>query len=271
MHCPSEKSRDEGAGQMSLIPRLGALFAIGPIQSCPSTLALTLQNGRSRVGGRRFVIDGFPLKISRPQGLACISNPLSVTCSWLVDIQFGTTATPTYTSSVAHTTVKSNMSQRDEKDPHSRDGGDTRPRTFNPPGVPLPPPSYHQVAVTPLRPSTRLITLAGMTGCDPAISSNPSTLIEQAPIAYANIKNSLAAAGATPRDIVQVKHYIVTHTGNPAIDKFEVVDRGWAPLWCEFMDTEADGHRPPDTVIGVASLAKKDILYECEVWAVVST
>lgn len=36
------------------------------------------------------------------------------------------------------------------------------------------------------------------------------------------------------------------------------------------MDKEAGGHRPPDTVVGVASLAKKDILYECEVWAVVS-
>lgn len=35
------------------------------------------------------------------------------------------------------------------------------------------------------------------------------------------------------------------------------------------VDRAADGHRPPDTVIGVASLAKREILYECEVWAVV--
>lgn len=69
--------------------------------------------------------------------------------------------------------------------------------------------------------------------------------------------------------IVQVKHYIVTTTGDPAVDATDVVDRGWAKLWCEFMDREADGHRPPDTVVGVASLAKKDILYECEVWAIV--
>lgn len=35
------------------------------------------------------------------------------------------------------------------------------------------------------------------------------------------------------------------------------------------MDKEADGHRPPDTVLGVAALATKNILYECEVWAIV--
>lgn len=61
----------------------------------------------------------------------------------------------------------------------------------------------------------------------------------------------------------------VKHTGKPEEDAKEIVDRGWAEKWCEFMDTEAGGYRPPDTVIGVAELAKKDILYECEVWAVV--
>ena len=35
------------------------------------------------------------------------------------------------------------------------------------------------------------------------------------------------------------------------------------------MDKEAEGYRPPDTVLGVAALATKDILYECEVWAIV--
>lgn len=146
---------------------------------------------------------------------------------------------------------------------------DLLPRTFNPSDVALPPPSYNQVCITPLVATSRLITLAGMTGCDPASSSNPKTLLKQAPIAFSNVKKSLAAAGASPRDIVQVKHYIVTTTGDSEVDKVDVVDRGWADLWCQFMDKEADGHRPPDTVIGVASLAKAEILYECEVWAVV--
>jgi enamine deaminase RidA (YjgF/YER057c/UK114 family) len=109
-----------------------------------------------------------------------------------------------------------------------------------------------------------------MTGRNPELGKDgPSTVSDQAPIAYDKIKKALAAAGATPRDIVQVKHYIVTKTGDPEIDKTDVVERGWAPLWIEFMDREADGHRPPDTVVGVASLALKEILYECEVWAIV--
>ncbi|KAH8646833.1 Endoribonuclease L-PSP/chorismate mutase-like protein [Xylariales sp. PMI_506] len=147
---------------------------------------------------------------------------------------------------------------------------DTKPRAFNPPGVPPPPPTYKHVCVTPLIPgSVDLVTLAGMTGCDRTAENNPRTVAGQAPIAYAKIKAALAAAGATPRDIVQVRHYIVRHTGDPAVDALDVVERGWGPAWIEFMDREADGHKPPDTVVGVASLALSDILYECEVWAVV--
>ncbi|KAJ4422012.1 hypothetical protein N0V82_003308 [Gnomoniopsis sp. IMI 355080] len=147
---------------------------------------------------------------------------------------------------------------------------DLKPRTFNPDGVPAPPPSYNHVAITPLLPSSRLITLAGLTGCDPARSDNPKTLPEQALIAYSKVQTCLAAAGASPRDIVQVKHYIVKEIGDPAVDRTDVVDRGWAQLWTDFLDRTAGGHRPPDTVIGVASLAKSDILYECEVWAIVN-
>lgn len=233
-----------------------------------------------------------------------------------------------------------------------------QPRTFNPAGVPPPPPTYHHVAVTPLLPSSRLVTLAGLTGCDPTRSpgDNPATLREQAAVAYTKVETCLAAAGATPRDIVQVRHYIVKETGDAEVDRTDVVDRGWGDLWIEFsecalarvqltslrwcevpppsvvsqglsggpheymanlgrrhlgclvvtrgshktpkgtvevstwplpshlikprlfmnimltcteVDRTADGHRPPDTVIGVASLAKSDILYECEVWAIV--
>jgi hypothetical protein len=36
------------------------------------------------------------------------------------------------------------------------------------------------------------------------------------------------------------------------------------------MDQRADGHKPPDTVLGVASLAISGIFYEVEVWALVS-
>ena len=147
---------------------------------------------------------------------------------------------------------------------------DTKPNAFNPDGVPPPPPTYKHVCIMPLIPgSVDLITLAGLTGCDASASSNPTTVFGQALVAYQKIKTCLASAGATPRDIVQVKHYIVKETGDPEVDKLDVVDRGWAKAWIEFMEREAGEHRPPDTVVGVACLAKGDILYECEVWAVV--
>jgi enamine deaminase RidA (YjgF/YER057c/UK114 family) len=110
--------------------------------------------------------------------------------------------------------------------------GDTKPRTFNPPGVPLPPPTYNHVCVTPLIPGlVDLVTLAGLTGFSPSDDSSPKTIKEQAPIAYSKIKICLAAAGATPRDIVQVRHYIVNETGDPAVDKLDVVERGWGDAW----------------------------------------
>lgn len=109
---------------------------------------------------------------------------------------------------------------------------DTKPRTFNPLGVPPPPPTYNHVCVTPLIPgSVDLVTLAGLTGFIPSDISSPKTIKEQAPIAYGKIKTCLAAAGATPRDIVQVRHYIVNETGDPVVDKLDVVERGWGDAW----------------------------------------
>lgn len=142
--------------------------------------------------------------------------------------------------------------------------------SFNPATVPLPPPTYKQVAITPLLTSSRLITVAGQTGIDPATGKVISEKIrDQAKQAYQSVLNCLTAAAATPRDIVFVRHYIVKDTGNPDVDRLDVVDRGWGDVWMEFMDRQADGHRPPDTVVGVASLAQKQLLYEVEVWATI--
>jgi enamine deaminase RidA (YjgF/YER057c/UK114 family) len=146
----------------------------------------------------------------------------------------------------------------------------SEPKTLNPPLVPTPPPTYSQLCITPILPTSKLITLAGQTGLkhDGSISNDIKT---QATGAYKAVHECLKAAGATPRDIVHVRHYIVKETGDEDMDKMDVVDRGWGDVWMEFMDREAGGHRPPDTVVGVASLALKRILYEVEVTAIVST
>ncbi|KAF3019282.1 hypothetical protein E8E14_007405 [Neopestalotiopsis sp. 37M] len=145
-----------------------------------------------------------------------------------------------------------------------------QPLTFNPEGIAKSPSACDHISLTPLLSSSRLVTLAGLTGCDPARMDNLTTVPEQATVAYTKVKTCLTAAGATPRDIVQVKHYIVKDTGDANMDSLDLIDRGWGDLWVAFMDEHANGHRPPQTVIGVAALAKKEILYECEVWAVVN-
>lgn len=144
-----------------------------------------------------------------------------------------------------------------------------KPLTFNPSAVRLPPPTFQHVAITPLVPTSKLITLAGQVGSNPATGDLPESFVEQVKSAYVNVANCLKASGASPRDIIHVRHYFVQDTGNAQVDDKELIDRGWGPLWMDFMDREANGHRPPDTVLGVASLAKKALLYEVEVWAVV--
>ncbi|EME44100.1 hypothetical protein DOTSEDRAFT_129332 [Dothistroma septosporum NZE10] len=149
-------------------------------------------------------------------------------------------------------------------------GFDDKPRAFNPEGVPKPPPTYNQACITPILHASKFITLAGQTGITPETGKVASTSIaEQAKQAYKTVHTALRAAGAYPRDIIHVRHYIVTETGDPEVDKVDVVERGWGGHWMEFMDREAHGHRPPDTVLGVASLAKRELLYEVEVWAIV--
>ena len=146
----------------------------------------------------------------------------------------------------------------------------SKPESLNPLTVPNPPPTYNQVAVTLVPFSSKLTTLAGQVGIDETSGAVISTDIKkQARIVDQNIANCLTAAGATPWDIIHACHYIVKDTGNAEVDAVEVVDRGWGSLRIEFMDRAADGHRPPDTVLGVASLAKASLLYEVEVWAIV--
>ncbi|KAI6715744.1 hypothetical protein JHW43_001691 [Diplocarpon mali] len=101
---------------------------------------------------------------------------------------------------------------------------DGKPRVSNPPYVPLPPPTSSHVCITPLIPgSVDLIALAGLAGFITSDSSSPKTIKDQAPIANSKIKSCLTAAGATPRDMVQMKHYTARETGDPEQDDLDVV------------------------------------------------
>ena len=77
-----------------------------------------------------------------------------------------------------------------------------KPNGFNPPDVPQPPPTYSQVCIAPIVPASKLVTLAGQTGRR-INGTIPSSIKEQARVAYESIHKCLTAAGATPRDIVR--------------------------------------------------------------------
>ena len=102
-----------------------------------------------------------------------------------------------------------------------------KPHAFNPPDVPTPPPTYSQVSVTPILPTSRLITLAGQVGLDGKTDKVVEGFDAQVKLAYQNILNALKAAGATPRDIIHVKHFIRKDTGRVGVDSEDELTRVW--------------------------------------------
>lgn len=80
----------------------------------------------------------------------------------------------------------------------------------------------------------------------------------QARQALANLKEVLAAAGATPANIVRIRTYVVDHTP----EKLEPVGSALMGFW-------GDVTPAPNTWIGVQALALPQFLVEIEATAVV--
>ncbi|KAK5065041.1 hypothetical protein LTR84_000876 [Exophiala bonariae] len=127
---------------------------------------------------------------------------------------------------------------------------------INPAGVRPPHPIYSHVQTTPLSPTTTLVTIAGQIGVPPDSASAAATFGEQVEIALENLKKCLAAAGATPADIIKVTHYIVN---------LDPKDKSRLAAYTQFIGD----HRPPSTVVGVAALAWPELLYEVDAMAIV--
>lgn len=106
----------------------------------------------------------------------------------------------------------------------------------------------------------RTIHLAGQVAWDKDCNVvGPGDLATQTRQALANLKEVLAAAGATPADVVRLRTYIVDHSP----DKLGVV----LPEIGAFYD---GGVPAPNTLIGVAALAMPDFLIEIEATAAIS-
>lgn len=127
--------------------------------------------------------------------------------------------------------------------------------TFNPPDLPTFTPAYSHISRVPISSEADLISFAGQIGRN-STGEIPPTLEGQVRIALANVDLCLQAVGATKKDIVQVRQYVVNlHPLDPIRSK----------LYIQWMG----GNRPPSTVVGVQSLADERLLYEIEVISVV--
>jgi enamine deaminase RidA (YjgF/YER057c/UK114 family) len=99
------------------------------------------------------------------------------------------------------------------------------PEIFNPPGVAPPSkPTFSHVSTFTIGPA-KIITLARQIGTAPD-GTVPTKYTEQVSNAIRNVKLCLAAAGATPRNIMKVRHYVVNY--DPAEKSRQEL---WAKFW----------------------------------------
>ena len=133
-------------------------------------------------------------------------------------------------------------------------------QNFNPPGHDPLAPTYSHISRVPISSTHTLVSLAGQIGLDSATNHLPSTLGEQCKIALENVDKCLAAAGATKKDILQVRHYVVN-----LLRGGQGQDPERAKQYLEWIGDL----RPPTSLLGLESLANEKILYEVEVVCVV--
>lgn len=124
----------------------------------------------------------------------------------------------------------------------------------NPEGL-YKPSGYSQVVT--VEGSGRYVYLSGMTGSRQD-RTFPRTLAEQSQLTFDKIRTALAAAGATPADVVDVEIFIVDLANTDA-----------RPVYDDVAAFFPQGHKPASMVIGVSALARPGLLLEVKVTAVV--
>ncbi|WP_072477110.1 RidA family protein [Amycolatopsis australiensis] len=123
----------------------------------------------------------------------------------------------------------------------------------NPPGLHTPP-GYHHVTTTTAR---RTVYLAGQCPLSPAGEVVAGGLARQVAQVASNTAAALAAAGATPADVVRTVIYVVT-------TERETLSEVWAQLTTSEI---AEAFTSASTLLGVAQLGYPGQLVELEVTA----
>ena len=101
----------------------------------------------------------------------------------------------------------------------------------------------------------RMAYISGQVAIDPDGGPIPSSLADQTDVVVRNARAALAAAGATPQDLVMVRVYVVDLTPDR-------MNESMPSLLALF-----DGAQPSVTGIGVAALADPEFQIEVEMIA----
>lgn len=104
----------------------------------------------------------------------------------------------------------------------------------------------------------RTIYLAGQVAWDLEGNVVGTTLREQAIQAFENLKLALESVGGTLDDVVKMTMYIANY--DPA-ERVGLID-----VYQHYLGTE---HPPANTLIGVQSLARPDLLIELDAFAII--
>lgn len=114
--------------------------------------------------------------------------------------------------------------------------------------------NYSQVIV--IEPGARLVEVAGTTGDDDRGNMVSPELRAQVERTFANVAKSLRAAGASGRDVIRVRMYVV------GLD----ADKHW-PIINEQMRKHFGDRGPTATLVGIQALAAPDVLFEMDATA----
>jgi enamine deaminase RidA (YjgF/YER057c/UK114 family) len=124
---------------------------------------------------------------------------------------------------------------------------------INPADLPIPS-TYTQVVVAP---GGKLVFIAGQEPEDTDGNlTGPGDLSAQARQVFTNLGHALSAAGARPDQVAKITIYVVGHRPKflPVIEQARLTLFG--------------GHKPADTIVGVASLSQPGYLIEVDAIAV---
>ena len=132
--------------------------------------------------------------------------------------------------------------------------GELEIKRWNPEGLSQPV-GYSQVVT--VRGPGKTIYLGGKAGIYPD-DSFPEGLEEQSALTFENIRKALKAAGAEPKDVVDIQIFIV-----------DLANIDPNPVYQGVRDFFPAGHKPTSMVIGVSALAYPGLLVEINVTAVI--